>query len=119
MTMDMKRILRFSSVPAVFACAAAFTSFTVPAGTLHAQATAISSRPAGVPDNFVATPFGYFHPSCILHLAEGDTLQRDRFSILHADGSIRSFSSCAYPHYTASGKAVDAAATNVESPTIN
>lgn len=117
--MDMKRILRFSSVPAAIASAVAFILFAVPAGMLHAQAMIKPIHPAGVPDNFVATPFGYFHPSCILHLAEGDTLQKDRLSILHADGSIRSFSSCAYAHYTASGKAVDSNATNVNSPTIN
>ncbi len=117
--MNMKRILRFSSVPSGFAGAVAFILFAVPAGMLHAQAATKPIHPAGVPDNFVVTPFGYFHPSCILHLAEGDTLQKDQFSVLHADGSVRSFSSCAYPHYTASGKAIDANAATVESPTIN
>ena len=30
-----------------------------------------SSRPAGVPADYVITPFGFFHPSCVLQAQEG------------------------------------------------
>jgi hypothetical protein len=40
----------------------------------QAQAPAGPNRPASVPQGYVITPFGYFHPSCINHLAQRDRL---------------------------------------------
>ena len=52
----------------------------------QAQTPARPNRPATVPSDYVITPFGYFHPSCIVHLAEGDELRPNRGVIQHANG---------------------------------
>ena len=46
------------------------------AGLTAAQVPAGAKRPATVPADYVLTPFGYFHPSCVNHLAEGDVSGR-------------------------------------------
>jgi hypothetical protein len=72
-----------------------------------------------VPDNYVITPFGYFHPSCVLKIAEGETLLSKGRVLQRADGTLENLPECQYPHYAASGQIVSAGATKVESPTIN
>lgn len=63
-----------------------------------------ANRPATVPDDFLATPFGFFHPSCVASLAKGEKLLPDR-RIVHADGSIESEArACNFPHFSATGK---------------
>jgi hypothetical protein len=52
-----------------------------------AQVPAGPNRPAAVPAVYVITPFGYFHPSCVNHLAEGDVLLQDEKAIQHANGT--------------------------------
>jgi hypothetical protein len=81
---------------------------------VYAQAPAGLNRPAGVPDGYVITPSGYFHPSCVLRLAEGETLLAG-LAIQHADGTIENVAPCSYPHYTAGGEMVIA---GVNPPTI-
>lgn len=39
--------------------------------TILAQVPTGPNRPSGVPEGYVITPFGYFHPSCVHTLAEG------------------------------------------------
>jgi len=85
----------------------------------YAQVPAESNRPAGVPDGYVITPFGYFHPSCVLRLAQGETLLADGRVLQHADGTLENIPACEYPHYAASGAIAAAGATKAESPTIN
>ncbi len=63
------------------------------------------NRPAEVPENYVITPNGYFHPSCVVQVDEGSTVMAGG-SIQHADGSIQKVPACAYPHYSAHGEAV-------------
>jgi hypothetical protein len=63
------------------------------------------SRPSNVPTNYVTTPFGYFNPSCVHLVAEGDTLLPDG-SLQHPDGSVDPASICNYPHYTSTGQLV-------------
>jgi hypothetical protein len=65
-------------------------------------------RPAGVPDGYVITPFGYSHPSCVRELPEGDTLLADGLVIQHANGAIENIPACGYPDYTARGEIVTA-----------
>jgi hypothetical protein len=72
--------------------------------TAHAQAPAGPNRPVGVPDGYVITPSGYFHPSCVRRLAEGDTLLENGPAIQHADGTVEKLPVCEYPHYTPSGE---------------
>jgi len=47
---------------------------------LHSEplvADAVGGRPASVPGDFITTPFGWAHPSCVIHVAE-DEEQRDK-----------------------------------------
>jgi hypothetical protein len=70
----------------------------------NAQAPAGPNRPIGVPDGYVVTPSGYFHPSCVREVAEGDTLLEDGPAIRHANGTIEKVPVCQYPHYTRTGE---------------
>jgi len=66
-------------------------------------ATAGANWPPQVPEDFVITPFGYFHPSCVLRIEEGDTLLADG-RVRHADGMVdANVPVCNYPHYTPAG----------------
>jgi len=62
--------------------------------------------PATVPAGYVITPFGYFHPSCVNHLAKGDVVRQDENAIEHANGTSDNVQACAYAHYTADGEEV-------------
>jgi len=95
--------------PAIVAVLSLCLAFLAPTGA-YAQAPAGPNRPAGVPDGYVITPFGYFHPSCVLQLAEAENLLADGRVIQHADGSIEDVAACEYPRYTASGEIVTAGA---------
>jgi hypothetical protein len=70
---------------------------------------AAAARPAGVPLNYVVTPNGLFHPSCVHELADTDTLAANA-TVVHADGSATSFGACAYPRFGAQGQAIPAGA---------
>jgi len=61
------------------------------------------NRPAAVPADYVITPFGYFHPSCVLQLNKGESL-RDGGILRHADGSTEQVAPCEHPHYKPSGE---------------
>ena len=76
------------------------------AGLAEAQAPAGPKRPAAVPADFVVTPFGYFHPSCVNHLAKGDVLWQDESAIQRANGTYENIQECAYPHFEADGTKV-------------
>ena len=69
-----------------------------------AQAPAGPNRPPQVPEDYVVTPFGYFHPSCVVHLAEGEQLLQGGGAIQKNDGTVYIVPACAYPHYTAQGE---------------
>lgn len=71
-----------------------------------AQAPAGANRPATVPEGYVVTPAGYFHASCVKHVASDDVLHPEELAIHHADGSFESMPTCAYPHFTSKGKLV-------------
>ena len=61
-------------------------------------AASLGSRPGGIPQNYVVTPFGYFHPSCVREAADGARL-------VDADAPPACASRA---HYDAQGKAVTA-----------
>jgi hypothetical protein len=94
------------------------------AGLTAAQAalpTAGPKRPAAVPANYVITPFGYFDPSCVTHLAQGDEVRKDENAIRHSNGSYDNIHTCSSPHYKASGEMVsgdERAANTKQQPTI-
>jgi hypothetical protein len=91
------------------------------AGLTAAQAltTAGPNRPATVPAGYVITPFGYFHPSCVAHLAEGDELRPDENVIRHVNGTSARMHICAYPHYRADGERVIRDERGVNDPDIS
>ncbi len=66
-------------------------------------AVAGPDRPPQVPEGYVITPFGYFHPSCVFQIEEGETLLADG-RVEHANGTVEAkVPVCAYPHYTPTG----------------
>jgi len=87
------------------------------ASTAYAQKPVGANRPAGVPGGYVITPFGYFHPSCVLRLAEGEMLLDGGRVLQRADGALENVLPCGYPRFTPSGEMVDA--TGIEPPTIS
>ena len=57
------------------ACTSMILAVSLSASVMaRAQAPAGPNRPPLVPEEYVVTPFGYFHPSCVVHLAEGEEL---------------------------------------------
>jgi hypothetical protein len=91
-----------------------FTGLTA----VQALTPAGPNRPPAVPEGYVITPFGYFHPTCVMQLAEGDMLQPDEDAIKHADGSFESMPACAFPHYKADGEMVASDPASAEPPKI-
>lgn len=75
---------------------------------LPANNIGFADRPLAVPEDYVITPFGYFHPSCLRQIAEGETLLADG-RVKHADGTVAAnVPVCNYPHYTPTGLLVPA-----------
>lgn len=75
-------------------------------------------RPAAVPANYVITPYGYFHPSCVVHLAKGDLLQKATKTIQHANGSIEGMHVCQFAHFKPNGERVMGDQRRIDPPTI-
>lgn len=91
--------LWFVAAMVLFVCVAAIS-------LAQAQRQAGPNRPSSVPDGYVITPFGYFHPSCVRGVAEGETLLADG-RVQHADGTVDAIAPvCAYAHYTARGEVI-------------
>jgi hypothetical protein len=69
---------------------------------------------ATVPDGYVATPFGYFHRSCVHSLAKGEkTLPDGR--VQHADATVDEYAAvCDYPRYTSTGQLSSSVSTKPE-----
>jgi hypothetical protein len=78
-----------------------------------------ATRPAAVPEGYMITPFGYFHPSCVNRLAKGDVLHQESQTIERASGSIETIPMCAYPHYRADGEKVIGDERAVANPDIS
>ena len=79
-----------------------------------------TKRPATVPADYVITPFGYFDPSCVTHLAKGDVMRRDISAIEHANGTYDKMHVCAFAHYKADGEEVTGDERAVaKQPTVN
>jgi hypothetical protein len=85
----------------------------------YALPIAATKHPATVPDGYVITPFGYFHPSCVNQLAKGDILHQDEKAIEHANGTFDKIAPCAYSHYRADGEEVTGDEKNVRQPDIS
>jgi len=80
--------------------------FVVSLGTLYAQMAVGANRPASVPSDYVITPFGYFHPSCVRQVKDGETLLGDG-RIRFQDGTEEASAAfCSFPRYTPTGELV-------------
>lgn len=88
------------------------------AGLTLAQAPAGLRRPAAVPAGYLVTPFGYYHPSCVHHMIQGDVLREDLNAVQHANGTSETVQQCAYPHYRADGEKVVGNERAVHDPNI-
>lgn len=76
------------------------------APSVHAQQPPASNRPPGVPADYVITPFGWFHPSCVAAVPNGDRVQADG-RVQHADGTFDAQAPvCQYPSYSGRGARV-------------
>lgn len=79
-------------------------------------AVAGPNRPANVPGEYVITPFGYFHPSCVRSLAKGERQMADG-RVQHADGSVEEpVTVCSYPHYMRGGIRTKAGSAQTTTP---
>ncbi|RDS82829.1 hypothetical protein DWU98_06690 [Dyella monticola] len=63
-------------------------------------------RPQGVPTDYLVTPNGFFSPSCVQRINEGETLHADG-RIEAADGSVRMAAACTQAHYRFDGTRVE------------
>lgn len=68
---------------------------------------ATNLRPQGVPTDYVVTPNGFFSPSCVQRVQEGETLHADG-SIELPNGLVRKPAACTQPHYRFDGTRVEA-----------
>ena len=86
-------------------------------GAVQLTPLAGPNRPSNVPEEYVITPAGYFHPSCVQNLARGERLLADG-RVQHADGSAEPTAAvCSYPHYTSTGTAIGPATARTNSVT--
>lgn len=69
--------------------------------------TAARHVPNGVPQGYVVTPFGFFHPSCVRAIDGSETLLADG-RVQGPDGSVKPSSACRYPRYGQDGSRIDA-----------
>jgi hypothetical protein len=99
-----KTIIRISAYSLLRSIAITMLVAGLPAA--QALTPAGPKRPATVPADYVITPFGYFHPSCVMHLAKGDVVRQDENAIRHANGTSDNMPVCAYAHYKADGEKV-------------
>jgi hypothetical protein len=58
-------------------------------------------RPASVPDDYVVTPQGWRHRSCVIEVAGDEMVGAHHLE--HADGRRRAFSPCQHPAYDRAG----------------
>jgi hypothetical protein len=84
----------------------------------HAQRPAGANRPSTVPADYIVTPFGYFHPSCVRGVANGETVLPDG-RLQQINGAVDAIAPvCSYPHYTSGGKVIPGGNSEVDPLTI-
>jgi hypothetical protein len=77
--------------------------------TTPSTITVDAQRPASVPADFVATPNGWFHHSCVYEIGDDEEVRGD--VIAKRDGrSSRAMKLCTRPHYDFQGRALGQAA---------
>ena len=105
-------------IGALVASTGIIVAMSLSAVMVQAQSPAGPNRPPQVPAEYIVTPFGYFHPSCVAHLAPDEVLLEGGLVIQKADGTVYPGPVCEYPHYTARGE-MFANGSAIEPPTIS
>ncbi|WP_404467223.1 hypothetical protein [Xanthomonas oryzae] len=59
-------------------------------------------KPAGVPQNYVQTPFGYFAPACVRHIGASERILAD-CALQHANGVREQYARCSQDNFTSNG----------------
>ncbi|KWV15820.1 hypothetical protein ISN34_17485 [Xanthomonas translucens pv. translucens] len=62
-------------------------------------------KPAGIPDDYVQTPFGYFPPACVRQVHNGERLLKDG-GLQHANGTREQAQACTQDNFTPNGTRV-------------
>ena len=89
-------------------------------GTPGEESLPQAGRPAQVPSQFVATPHGYFHPSCVVELGDDERVGNSG-EVVRSSGEQRAITRCRHSRYDKRGRLVvkkDAAATTPP-PAVN
>lgn len=83
-------------------------------------ASGIRGLPDNVPRDYVVTPNGFFHPSCVQRIESDETLRADG-TIVRAGRGSRPVPICVYPHFAADGTelAADAVPYPTQAPPSN
>ncbi len=95
--------LFFAIAPALLsaACGAPDEASEPVAEAQEALAAGASQRPSSVPADYVITPNGYFHPSCVHELAQGESVQGSVIS--SANGRQRTVPKCGHLRFDRRG----------------
>ena len=64
----------------------------------------VKGCPATVPSDFVLTPSGWSHPSCITPIHEDEVYDLISGTITRSDGTTRTAPPCLYPNYSSRGQ---------------
>lgn len=73
------------------------------------------ARVPGLTADYVRTPHGYFHASCVQQVDQSEELQEDG-SIKRADGKVHAVAACAYPRFLHNGTRVEASEKGARLP---
>jgi len=66
------------------------------------------------PADYVLTPNGYFHESCVVNLGDGEKLE-GKATIRHRDGTTSPVPACDYPRYDKHGRVIQVSTTDAGS----
>jgi hypothetical protein len=88
-------------------CTLCLVGCAAPEGESGAQtATELSlARPRNVPAEYVATPNGYFHPDCVMELADDEQVRADG-RIENSAGGVRDLFTCPHARYDRQGQVI-------------
>ena len=114
----MKTICIKALAISFLASAAAFSMVDAQATETHTLARVSAEEIAKVPGitaDYVRTPNGYFHASCIQQVDQSEELQEDG-GIKRADGKIRAVAKCGYPHFLKNGIRIEASDNSARLP---
>ncbi len=98
----------------------ASSSATGDDGALGVTALPGAGRPAQVPSEFMVTPHGYFHPSCVVELDDDDRVG-DSGEVIRGSGEKRTLGPCRHSRYDKHGRIVvqREATAKTPPPTVN